>query len=85
MRWTQNGKRRDVSAKTRSWAEAEKVKQKLLEKFGGGTPGPVRVDAEPRITLPGFKFCGQEAEKESKIVGGNGYRAWFIGMAPERT
>jgi hypothetical protein len=26
----------------------------------------------------------QEAEKESKIVGGNGYRAWFIGIAPER-
>ena len=26
----------------------------------------------------------QEAEKESKIAGGNGCRAWFIGMAPER-
>ena len=25
-----------------------------------------------------------EAEKESKIVGGNGCGGWFIGMAPER-
>ena len=25
-----------------------------------------------------------EAEKESKIVGGNGCRAWFIGIAPEK-
>jgi hypothetical protein len=32
----------------------------------------------------GQRFVAQEAEKESKIVGGNGYRAWFIGIAPER-
>jgi hypothetical protein len=34
---------------------------------------------------PSAKFQSRlEAEKESKIVGGNGYRAWFIGIAPER-
>ena len=51
MRWTQEGQRRDVSAKTRSWAEAERTKQALLEKFQVASPAAVRVETESRRTI----------------------------------
>jgi hypothetical protein len=43
LRWSHGGKRRDVSAKTRNWSEAEKVKRELLRKFEMVLPGTVRV------------------------------------------
>ena len=51
LRWSHDGKQKDVSAKTRSWAEAEKAKQELLDKFRVASPGAVRVEAESSKTI----------------------------------
>jgi integrase/recombinase XerD len=69
MRWTQNGQRRDVSAKTRSWAEAEKQKQKLLEQFEGTTPAPTQVEAESRVTLLEAKGRFLRSKRHSEEAG----------------
>jgi integrase/recombinase XerD len=69
LRWTQNGKRRDVSAKTRAWAEAEKVKQKLIEKFEGTAPAPAQVETESRVTLLEAKERFLRSKRHSEEAG----------------
>ncbi len=59
----------DVSAKTRSWAEAEKQKQKLLEQFEGATPAPTQVEAESRVTLLEAKERFLRSKRHSEEAG----------------
>jgi hypothetical protein len=51
LRWSHNGERKDVSAKTRSWAEAERAKRKVEEPFGTVPSGAVRVETDARMTI----------------------------------
>jgi integrase/recombinase XerD len=55
LRFFHNGKQQTVSAKTRSWAEAEKAKRKLEDQFKAADPNQplssVTVQAESRPTI----------------------------------
>src|SRR5277367_1614838 len=56
LRWTQNGKRRDVSAKTPSWAEQAAEKLVSVEGYGlqGSLVGaPAFMRGEERFSAPG--------------------------------
>jgi site-specific recombinase XerD len=54
LRWSHGGKQYRQAARTRSWAEAEKTKRQLEERFGAagsGKVGAVRVEADSRKTI----------------------------------
>ena len=55
LRFFHNGKQQTVSAKTRSWAEAEKAKRKLEDQFKAADPSQplssIAVQAESRPTI----------------------------------
>jgi integrase/recombinase XerD len=51
LRWSHDGKQRDVSAKTRSWAEAEKAKQQVLAQLGGDPTKPIHLESDSRMTI----------------------------------
>src|ERR1700727_2003608 len=55
LRYFHNGKQQTVSAKTRSWAEAEKAKRKLEDQFKAADPSQplpsIEVQAESRPTI----------------------------------
>src|ERR1700722_10635191 len=55
LRFFHNGKQQTVSAKTRSWAEAEKAKRKLEDQFAAADPNQplpsIAVKAESRPTI----------------------------------
>jgi site-specific recombinase XerD len=48
LRWTTNGVQHRCSAKTRSWAEAERQKQYLIEQMSAGN-APVPASASPTV------------------------------------
>jgi len=51
LRWSQDGKQRQVSAKTRSWERAEETKQKILEHFTASPAEPVHIETESSLTI----------------------------------
>ena len=51
LRWSQDGKQRQVSAKTRSWERAEETKQKILEHFTASPADPVHIETESSLTI----------------------------------
>jgi hypothetical protein len=51
LRWSHNGERKDISAKTRSWAEAERAKRKVEEQFGVVPNGALRVEPNARMIV----------------------------------
>jgi integrase/recombinase XerD len=55
LRFFHNGKQQTISAKTRSWAEAEKAKRKLEDQFKAADPSqplsPIAVQAQSRPTI----------------------------------
>jgi integrase/recombinase XerD len=55
LRFFHNGKQQTISAKTRSWAEAEKAKRKLEDQFKAADPNEplssISVQAESRPTI----------------------------------
>jgi integrase/recombinase XerD len=55
LRWSHNGQRKDISAKTRSWATAEEVRRKIEAKFAAADPskavGSITVQPQARPTI----------------------------------
>ncbi len=50
LRWTANGVQYRRSAKTRTWAEAERQKRHLIEQLSAGNAAAVTPSAAPTIT-----------------------------------